>query len=252
MKTASTRRPDGDAMIRFYFHPTPNPAKIALFLEETELPYEIIPVDTSKGEQHLPAFRVINPNGKVPAIVDTEGPNGKEARVFDSTAILIYLAEKTGRFLGTPTDRPELLSWLLFIASGLGPFSGQAVHFQFAAPEGLDYAVNRYRREAERHYQVLDDHLKGRDFIAGDSYTIADISAWGWLDRASRVLKGADDPLEPYPNLRRLFQTVDARPAVARARAVGQDHPFKKVSDEESRRALFPSNYPPAAEGRMV
>jgi GST-like protein len=234
-------------VIRFYFHPTPNPAKVALFLEEASLPYEMIPVDTSKSEQHLPPFRAINPNGKVPAIVDTEGPAGKEVRVFDSTAILLYLAEKTGKFLGTQEDRPELLSWLLFIASGLGPFSGQAVHFQFVAPEGLGYAVNRYRREAERHYQVLNDHLAGRDFIVGDTYTIADMSAWGWLDRASRVMKGAEDPLAPYPHLQRLFQTVDARPAVQRARAVGNDHDFKKVSDEESRRALFPSNYPPAA-----
>ena len=233
-------------MIRFYFHPTPNPAKVALFLEEVGLPYEVIPVDTSKGEQHKPAFRAINPNGKVPAIVDTDGPGGKEARVFDSTAILLYLAEKTGRLLGKPDDRPELLSWLLFIASGLGPFSGQAVHFQFAAPDGLGYAVNRYRREAERHYQVLNDHLQGRDFIVGATYTIADISAWGWLDRASRVRKGADDPLAPYPHLKRLFQTVEARPAVPRARAVGQGHDFKKVNDDETKRALFPSNYPPA------
>lgn len=232
-------------MIRFYFHPTPNPAKIALFLEEAELPYEVIPVDTSKGQQHRPAFRAINPNGKVPAIVDTEGPGGKEARVFDSTAILLYLAEKTGEFLGTPADRPELLSWLLFIASGLGPFSGQAVHFQFAAPEPLAYAVNRYRREAERHYQVLNDHLRSRQFIVGDTYTIADISAWGWLDRASRVLKGTDDPLGSYPYLKRLFLLVDRRPAVVRARAVGADLDFKKIDDQETRRALFPSNYPP-------
>jgi len=234
-------------MIRFYFHPTPNPAKIALFLEEAALPYEAIPVDTSKGEQHSSAFRAINPNGKAPAIVDTDGPGGKEARVFDSTAILIYLAEKTGKFLGAPEDRPELLSWLLFIASGLGPFSGQAVHFQFAAPAGLDYAVNRYRREAERHYQVLNDHLEGRDFIVGDGYTIADISAWGWLDRASRVRKGEADPLAAFPNLKRLFETVDAHPAVARARAVGKEHDFKKINDEETRRALFPSNYLAAA-----
>jgi GST-like protein len=233
-------------MIRFYFHPTPNPAKIALFLEETGLPYEAIPVDTSKGEQHAPAFRAINPNGKVPAITDTDGPEGKLVRVFDSTAILLYLAEKTGKLLGPPQDRPELLSWLLFIASGLGPFSGQAVHFQFAAPAGLDYAVNRYRREAERHYQVLNDHLEGRTYIVGDTYSIADISAWGWLDRASRVLKGVADPLVSFPNLKRLFDTVDSRPAVARARAVGKDHPFKKINDEETKRALFPSNYPPA------
>ena len=234
-------------MIRFYFHPTPNPAKIALFLEEAGLPYEAIPVDTRKGEQHLPAFRAINPNGKVPAIIDTNGPGGKEVRVFDSTAILIYLAEKTGKFLGPADERPELLSWLLFIASGLGPFSGQAVHFQFAAPEGLGYAVNRYRREAERHYSVLDDHLAGRAHIVGDTYTIADMSAWGWLDRASRVRKDADDPLGPFPNLKRLFEIVDARPAAARARAIGKDHDFKEVVDEETKRALFPSNYPPAA-----
>lgn len=234
-------------MIRFYFHPTPNPAKIALFLEEAELPYEVVPVDTSKGEQHFASFRAVNPNGKVPAIVDTEGPAGKETRVFDSTAILIYLAEKTGKFLGADADRPELLSWLLFLASGLGPFSGQAVHFQHSAPEGLDYAVNRYRREAERHYKVLNDYLEGRNFIVGDTYTIADMSAWGWLDRASRVLKGREDPLASYPNLKRLFETIDARPAVARARDVGKDVGFKRVNDEETKRALFPSNYPPAA-----
>lgn len=234
-------------MIRFYFHPTPNPAKIALFLEETGLSYETIPIDTSRAEQHTPSFRAVNPNGKLPAIVDTEGPGGREVRVFDSTAILIYLAEKTGKLLGAAEDRPELLSWLLFIASGLGPFSGQAVHFQFAAPEGLDYAVNRYRREAERHYQVLDRHLAGRTYIVGDTYTIADISTWGWLDRASRVLKGADDPLAPFPNLKRLFETVDARPAVARARDIGKGHAFKRDNDEETKRALFPSNFPPAA-----
>lgn len=234
-------------MIHFYFHPTPNPAKIALFLAEAGLLYEAIPVDTSKGEQHAPSFRSINPNGKVPAIIDTEGPGGRETRVFDSTAILFYLAEKTGMFLGAPEDRPELLSWLLFIASGLGPFSGQAVHFQYAAPAGLDYAVNRYRREAERHYQVLNDHLEGRSFIVGETYTIADMSAWGWLNRASRVMKDADDPLLPFPNLKRLFESIDARPAVARARDIGKDHPFKQVNDDEAKRALFPSNFPPAA-----
>ena len=234
-------------MIHLYFHPTPNPAKIALFLEETGLAYDAVPVDTSKGEQHTPAFRAINPNGKVPAIVDTEGPGGKEVRVFDSTAILIYLADKTSQLLGAPEDRPELLSWLLFIASGLGPFSGQAVHFQHAAPEGLDYAVNRYRREAERHYQVLDDHLSGRDFIVGSGFTIADVSAWGWLDRASRVLKGSEDPLGSFPELKRWFAGVDARPAVARARALAKSHAFKKINDEETQRALFPSNYPPAS-----
>jgi GST-like protein len=230
-------------MIRFYYHPTPNPVKVALLLEETGLAYETVPVDTSRGEQHTSAYRAINPNGKVPAIVDTEGPGGKEIRVFDSSAILLYLGDKTGQFLGAPGERGELLSWLFFIASGLGPFSGQAVHFQFAAPEGLDYARNRYRREAERHYQVLEDHLEGRSFIVGDSYTIADISAWGWIDRAARVLKGEGEPLAAYPNISRWFRSIEARPAVLRARAAGKGHVFKKEVDEETKRALFPSNF---------
>jgi GSH-dependent disulfide-bond oxidoreductase len=231
-------------VIRFYFHPTPNPAKVALLLEELGLAYEVVPVDTSKGEQHAPAFHAINPNGKVPAIVDTDGPGGAEVRVFDSSAILLYLGEKTGRFMGSPADKPELVSWLLFIATGLGPFSGQAVHFQHAAPEKIPYAINRYRREAERHYRVLDEHLARRDTIVGRDYTIADMSAWGWLARAARVLPGENPGLAAFPNLRRLFLAVDARPAAARARAVGKDRPFKKETDEETRRALFPANYP--------
>jgi GSH-dependent disulfide-bond oxidoreductase len=234
-------------VIRFYFHPTPNPAKVALLLEELGMPYELMPVDTAKGEQHADAFRAINPNGKVPAIVDTEGPGGREARVFDSSAILLYLGEKTGRFIGSPVDRPELLSWLFFIASGIGPFSGQAVHFQHAAPEKLPYAVNRYRREIERHYRVLDKHLDGKHFIVGGDYSIADMSVWGWLTRASRVLPGADDPLAEFPNLKRLYDTVDARPAAVRARAIGKDHRFKTEVDEETKRAMFPSNYPEIA-----
>jgi GST-like protein len=233
-------------VIRFYFNLVPNPMKIALMLEELGLSYEAIAVDTAKGEQHTPAFRAINPNGKVPAIIDSEGPGGREARVFDSSAILLYLGEKTGRFIGAPGDRPELLSWLFFIATGLGPFSGQAVHFQHAAPEKLPYAVNRYRREIERHYRVLDKQLAGRDFIIGD-YSIADMSAWGWLTRASRVLPGADDPLADFPNLKRLFETVDVRPAAARAKAIGKDHRFKTEVDEETKRAMFPSNYPEIA-----
>jgi len=231
-------------MIRFYFHPTPNPAKVALLLEETGLAYEVIPVDTRKGEQHRPEFLTINPNGKVPAIIDTEGPGGNEVRVFDSTAILLYLAEKTGRFLGKAADRPELLSWLMFLGTGLGPFSGQAVHFQHAAPEGNDYAVNRYRREIERHYEVLDKQLMGRDYIVGNEFTIADMSAWGWINMAARVFKVSDDPLAPFPNVKRWFQGIDARPAVARARAVGKEYSFKQEMDEAAQRAMFPSNFP--------
>jgi len=234
-------------VIRFYFHPTPNPFKVALFLEESGLAYEVVPVDTSKGEQHAPAFRAINPNGKVPAIIDTDGPGGREVRVFDSSAILLYLGDKIGHFVGSPIDRPELLSWLFFIGTGLGPFSGQAVHFQHSASEKFPYAMNRYRREAERHYHVLDEHLARRSYIVGDSYSIADMSAWGWLIRAPRVLPGEDDPLISFPSLKRWFQRIDGRPAAARAREVGKDHAFKKEMDDAARRALFPSNYPMAA-----
>ena len=179
-------------------------------------------------------------------IVDTDGPGGKPARVPRLNRRSCFTLPRRRANSSVPWKTAlELLSWLLFIASGLGPFFRQAVHFQrLVAPAGLDYAVNRYRREAERHYQVLNDHLEGRDFIVGGTYTIADMSAWGWLDRASRVRKGEADPLAAFPNLKRLFETVDARPAVARARAVGGDHDFKKVADEESKRALFPSNYP--------
>src|SRR5260370_5295741 len=129
-------------MIRFGLESRPNWAKVALMLEETGLAHQLVPIDTSKGEQHTAAFRAINPNGKVPAIVDTEGPGGKEARVFDSSAILLYLGEKTGRLIGSPADRPELLSWLFFIATRLGPFSGQPVPFQHAAPDKLGQARN--------------------------------------------------------------------------------------------------------------
>ena len=222
-------------MLKFYFHPTPNPAKIALMLAELDTPFELVPVDTMKGEQHAPAFRAINPNGKLPAI-DDDG-----TIVFDSTAILLYLAEKHGAFLGAPEDRGALLSWLMFIASGLGPFSGQSVHFHHATPEDLPYAKNRYMREAERHYGVLNAHLKGRYYIVGNDITIADISAWGWIDKVTPVL-GANR-LKEFPALAAWFEHIDARPAVAKARAIGSDHAFKTERDEEAAKALFPSNY---------
>ncbi|MGS0497582.1 glutathione S-transferase [Pseudoalteromonas sp. S1727] len=223
-------------MIKFYFHHTPNPMKVALFLEETGLPYELVPVDTLKGEQHTPEFKAINPNAKAPAIMDGQ------TRVFDSNAILMYLSEKYGKLAGKAEDRAEMLSWLMFIASGLGPYSGQSVHFRHAAPEKLDYAINRYLREAQRHYEVLDTHLAGREFIVGDEFTIADVSAWGWIDKATVVL--GEEGLAPYPNLQRWFTRIDSRPAVERARKVGTDINFKKEFDEQARRAFFPSNYP--------
>jgi GST-like protein len=228
-------------MIRFYFHHTPNPMKVALFLEETGMPYEVVPVDTLKGEQHTPEFRAINPNGKTPAIVDTEGLGEGPVTVFDSNAILLYLAEKSGKLLGRPADRGQLLSWLMFVASGLGPYSGQSVHFRRAAPEQIPYAQNRYLREAERHYSVLDEQLAGRTFVVGDEFTIVDIAAWGWVDRANFVL--GDGRRDEFANIARWFAAIDARPAVARARAIGKDLVFKREMDEAARRNLFPQNY---------
>jgi GST-like protein len=209
--------------------------KVALFLEEAGLPYELVAVDTLKGEQHTDEYRAINPNGKAPAIED----NG--VRVFDSNAILLYLSEKTGKFAGKSEERGELLSWLMFIATGLGPFSGQSVHFRHAAHEKLPYAINRYLREAQRHYEVLDAQLEGRDFIVGEEYSIVDIAAWGWIDKATVVL--GDEGLTPYPNLQRWFDNISARPAVAKARKIDKDITFKSEFDETAARALFPQNF---------
>lgn len=227
-------------MLRFYFHPSPNPLKVALFLEEAGLPYELVPVDTFKGEQHSPAFLAVNPNAKVPAIVD-----GGTA-VFDSNAILLHLAEKAGRFLpASGPARGEALSWLFFVATGLGPYSGQAVHFLRMAPEELPYARNRYLKEAERHYRVLDERLAGRPYLAGGEYTIADMAAWGWMNFAPYVL--GEKGLSGYPNAARLFEEVSARPAAARARALKERFAFKAALDDEARRALFPQNAAAAA-----
>ena len=222
-------------MLIFYFHPTPNPMKVALLLAESGLEYQLVAVDTLKGEQHSPAFKAINPNGKLPAI------NDDGTIVFDSNAILLYLAEKTNTFLGKPEDKGQLLSWLMFIASGLGPYSGQAVHFQKAAPEEIPYAINRYRHEAERHYQVLDKQLENSEFIVGDSYTIVDIAAWGWIDKYVPVL--GDGALEQYPNLNRWYHEINKRPAVAQARAINKDIAFKSEMDEIALKALYPQNY---------
>jgi len=158
--------------------------------------------------------------------------------VFDSNAILLYLADKTGRFGATDAPRGELLSWLMFIATGLSPFSGQAVHFTHFHTDSV-YATSRYRREVERHYGVLDERLAGRDYIVGGSYSIVDMAAWGWIDRAPFVLN-RESPLADWPNLERWYERVNARDAVARARQVGTDIDFKKELDDEARRAMFP------------
>ena len=221
-------------MIKFYYNLAPNPTKVALCMEEMGLPYELVPVDTRKGEQHAPAFLAINPNAKLPAIVDGD------ATVFDSNAILLYLAEKTGKFLPgkSPAERGELLSWLMFVASGIGPYSGQAVHFRNFAPEPKDYAVNRYTFEAQRHWGILDARLGKRRFMLGNDYTIVDMAVWGW-SRLLPVVLGPDGPKQ-FPNLKRHLEEISARPAAVRALALKDEHSFKTEMDDAARLAMFP------------
>lgn len=222
-------------MITFYYSLAPNPMKVALCLEEMGLRYELKPVDTRKGEQHRPEFLQINPNAKVPAIVDEE----TGAVVFDSNAILLYLAEKTGKFLpaNTPTARGELLSWLMFIATGVGPFSGQAVHFRHFAPEPKEYAVQRYLFEANRHYTIVDGRLADRLYMLGESYTIVDMALWGWARMVPFIL--GEDAWGKFPNLNRLLDEIGARPAAQAANSLKDKHAFKTEMDEEARRHMF-------------
>ena len=227
-------------MIRFYYNAAPNPMKVALFLEEAGVPYEPVPVDTRRGEQHEAAFRTINPNGKVPAIVDGE------TTVFDSNAILLYLAEKTGKFLppDVPGARGTLLSWLMFVASGVGPFSGQAVHFRNFAPEKVPYGIKRYDFEARRHWQIVEDRLSEAAYMLGETYTIVDMSVWGWASRLTYML-GDDNIMQDYPNLNRLMDEIEARPAAARAHALPRSHAFKVEFDDAAMRALYPQIFAP-------
>jgi GST-like protein len=220
-------------MMRFYFNGSPNPTKVALFLEEAGIAYEPVPVDTRKGEQFGAAYLAINPNGKVPAIVDGD------VTVFDSNAILLYLAEKTGKFLpsGSPATRGALLSWLMFVATGVGPFSGQAVHFRHYAPGNQAYAHNRYQYEARRHYGVLDAHLAGRRYMVADMYSIVDMDVWGWARMIPFIL--GDGAWDGFPNLKRLHDEIGARPAAARAVALKEKFKFKTEMDDEARANMF-------------
>ena len=221
-------------MIKFYYHPSPNPAKVALFLEESGLAYELVPVDTRKGEQHEAAFLKINPNAKTPALVDDDNI------VFDSNAMLLYLAEKTGQFL--PADnlkaRGEMLSWLMFVATGIGPYSGQHVHFKHFAPEPKDYAVTRYTYEAWRHWQILNDRLANQPYMLGNEYTLVDMAVWGWARAVPFIL--GDDAWEKLPHVKRLLDEINARPAAQRAEALKTQHTYKTEMDAAARKAMFP------------
>lgn len=223
-------------MIKFFYHPSPNPAKVALFLEEAGLPYELVPVDTRKGDQHAADYRAINPNCKTPALVDGD------AVIFDSNAILLYLAEKTGQFLpeNTPAARGQMYSWLMFVASGIGPYSGQAVHFKHFAPEPNPYAINRYDFEAWRHWTILNERLALQHFMLGDNYTLVDMAVWGWARAVPFVL--GEEAWEKLPHVKRLLDEINLRPAAVRAEALKTRFAFKAEVDDEARKALFPQN----------
>ena len=225
-------------MIRFYFNASPNPMKVALLLEELGAKYEAIPVDTRKGEQFAAHYLAVNPNGKVPAIVDGD------VTVFDSNAILLYLADKAQRFV--PADRNaaargEMLSWLMFVASGIGPFSGQSVHFRHYAPEPKAYALNRYDFEANRHWKLLDERLARRTYLLGETYSIVDMAAWGWARVVPHVM-GAEDTWSRFPHVKRLLDEISARPAAIRAEKLRSSHAFKTEMDAEAHRSMFPQN----------
>jgi GST-like protein len=220
-------------MLKFYFSGAPNPTKVALFLEEAGLAYEPMPVDTRKGQQHSPDYLAINPNAKVPAIVDGD------VTVFDSNANLLYLGEKTGKFMPPAGDkmRGELLSWMMFIASGVGPYAGQSVHFRMYAPEKNEYALNRYAFEAQRHFGIIDARLAKQKYMLGDTYTIVDMALWGWARAIPLVLGEA--AWAKFPNLKRLIDEISARPAAQKAATLKDKHTFKTEMDDEARKAMF-------------
>ena len=223
-------------MLKFYYNAAPNPMKVSLFLEESGLDYDPVPIDGRAGDQHKPEFLAVNPNAKVPAIVD-DG-----ITVFDSNAILLYLAQKTGKFLPEDTSeaRAQLLSWLMFVATGVGPYSGQSVHFKNNAPEKQSYAINRYDFEAERHYGILDRRLAAVPYMLGETYTIVDMAVWGWA-RMIPIVRG-ENTWRDMPNLSRLVNEINARPAAERANALKDRHTFRADMDDEARGYMFPQN----------
>jgi GSH-dependent disulfide-bond oxidoreductase len=225
-------------MIDLYFWPTPNGLKLKLFLEEAGLPYHAIPVDIGKGEQHRPEFRLVSPNGKIPALIDHEpADGGAPLSLFESGAMLLYLAEKSGKFI--PADvrgRADVLQWLFWQVGGLGPMAGQNGHFRVFAPTEIPYAIERYTKEVHRLFGVLDKRLADREFLAG-SYSIADIACYPWIV----PYKPQGQDLNDFPNLKRWFGVIAARPATVRTyEGVAPSYVRERanISDEE-RKHLF-------------
>ena len=229
-------------MIDLYYWPTPNGHKVTLFLEEAGLPYTIRRVDIGKGEQFAPEFLAISPNNKMPAIVDHDPPDGgAPLSVFESGAILLYLARKTGKFIATdPRGMVTCLEWLFWQMGGLGPMTGQYGHFTVYAPEKIPYAIERYTREARRLLGVLDKRLHGREYICGNEYSIADMACYPWIDPYEK----APLDLTAYAEVRRWRETIRARPATARAYAQGDFRERQTQMSEAERAILFGGQTP--------
>jgi len=210
-------------MIRAYSWPTPNGHKVHIMLYECELEHEIIPIDIAKGDQFDPYFLSISPNNRIPAIIDTDGPDGREISIFESAAILYYLAQKTGRFLPDRMLDPHAhfatMEWLMWQMGGVGPMMGQSNHFRVYAPEKIEYAINRYVHEVERLFGVADKRLGNECFLAGDDYTIADIACFPWM----RGWERHQVAIEEYPNVKRWLREIEARPAVQQGLEVLKD-----------------------------
>lgn len=223
-------------MIDLHYWPTPNGHKITMFLEEAGLDYNIVQVAIGRGDQFKPEFLKIAPNNRMPAIVDHEPAGGGDpVSVFESGAILLYLAEKTGKFIPADTrGRVEVLQWLFWQMGGLGPMAGQNHHFVTYAPEKIQYAMDRYVNETSRLYAVLDRRLADREYVAGD-YSIADMASYPWTVSHKRQLQDLDD----FPHLKRWFETIRARPATVRAYEKGAAISAKPVMDEEAKKIMF-------------
>lgn len=223
-------------MIDLYYWPTPNGRKITIMLEEIEMPYRVVPVDIGRGAQFTKEFLAISPNNRMPAIVDNEPMGGGEPiSVFESGAILQYLAEKSGKLM--PLDargKYEVIQWLFWQMGGLGPMAGQTHHFRDYAPEKIQYAIDRYTNEMNRLYGVMDRRLRDREYLAGE-YSIADIACFPWVI----PFKIQGQSLDDFPNLKRWFAAITARPAVVRGRAVGRELPRQTPMDDEARKILF-------------
>ena len=217
-------------MIDLYYWPTPNGHKISIFLEETATPYRVVPVNIRKGEQFAPEFLKISPNNRMPAIVDTDGPGAKPISIFESGAILLYLAEKTGKLMPSETrGRYAVIQWLMFQMGGVGPMFGQAGHFRNAAPEKIPYAIDRYTNETHRLCDVMNKRLSETTYLGGD-YSIADIATYPWVVAA---LRREPAELENRSHLKRWVDAIGERPAVKKGMAVMADTPVQPLTDEE-------------------